>query len=63
MHTPNENDKKILVDDGITTYPHRTNIPFIKDFVFNYIEELKKIYKEFIEKKFFFSIRVFFHGH
>ena len=34
------------------TYPHRTNIPFIKYFddkdIPNSIEELKKIYKKFI---------------
>ena len=56
MHTPNENDKEILVDDGITTHPQRIYMPFIKYFddkdkdIPNSIAKLKKIYKGLIEK-------------
>ena len=30
--TPNENDNKIEIDIGIATYPHGTDMPFIKYF-------------------------------
>lgn len=45
--------KKILDEDGITLYPHISNISFIKCFgdkdMPNSIEELIKMYKKFIE--------------
>ena len=45
--------KKILDKDGITAYPHNSNISFIKYFgdkdMPNSIEELIKMYKKFIE--------------
>ena len=44
---------KILDEDGIITYTHRSNIPFVKYFddkdIPNSVEELKKTYKYFIE--------------
>ena len=47
------NDKEILDEDEITTYPFGSNVPFIKCFddkdTPNSIEELKKLYKTFIE--------------
>ena len=45
--------KEILKNDGITTYPYRTNLLFLKYFedqdTPNSIEELKNVYKEFTE--------------
>ena len=47
---PFASNKKIQDEDRMKTYPHRTNIPFIKYFddkdIPNSIEELKKIYKK-----------------
>ena len=46
-------DNEILDEDRITTYPVGSNMPFIKYFddkdIPKYIEELKIIYKTFIE--------------
>ena len=46
------NDQEILYEDGITAYPLRSNIPFIKYFddkdIPNSTEELKKIYRKLI---------------
>ena len=46
IRSPNENYKQILDEDGITTYPHILNIPFINYFddkgIHSSINELRK---------------------
>ena len=53
MCNPNENDKELQDDDRITTYPHASNIPLIKDFddknVPDSIKELQKVVKSLIK--------------
>ena len=48
------NHERIMNEDGITTYPLESNIPYIKHFDDkikpNCIEEIKKIYKKLIVK-------------
>ena len=51
MHNPNEDDIEILDNEGVTAYPHRTNMAFIKHFddkdkvTLNFTEELKNTYR------------------
>ena len=53
MSLPKFSDREIVDEDGITTYPLRSNISFIKYFddtdAHNSIEKLKKICKKLIE--------------
>ena len=48
------NHERIMDEDGITTYPYESNIPYIKHFDDknkpNCTEEIKKIYKKLIVK-------------